>query len=142
MRKPIILIFGIDDILRQNLKRRLTNQGFVVNEAPEHGSVSGLCNSMDPDLVIVCSTGKSLGDKLGIIKNIRRFNKVIPIVLITWFSSELRAIAALRAGADDYFKLPLSTQKVVQRVSQLISNTGFEHAIGNTSNMTDPSIKQ
>jgi DNA-binding NtrC family response regulator len=124
------------------LKRRLTNQGFVVNEAPEHGSVSGLCNSMDPDLVIVCSTGKSLGDKLGIIKNIRRFNKVIPIVLITWFSSELRAIAALRAGADDYFKLPLSTQKVVQRVSQLISNTGFEHAIGNTSNMTDPSIKQ
>jgi DNA-binding NtrC family response regulator len=142
MRRPTILIFGIDDILRQNLKRRLTNQGFVVNEAPEHGSVSGLCNSMDPDLVIVCSTGKSLGDKLGIIKNIRRFNKVIPIVLITWFSSELRAIAALRAGADDYFKLPLSTQKVVQRVSQLISNTGFEHAIGNTSNMTDPSIKQ
>lgn len=142
MRKPTILIFGIDDILRQNLKRRLTNHGFVVNEAPEHCSLSGLHASMDPDLVIVCSSGKSLGDKLGIIRNIRRFDKIIPIVLITWFSSESRAIAALRAGANDYFRLPLSSQKVVQRVSQLLSHGAFKQPSGQKSDIADPSLQQ
>ncbi len=142
MKKPTILIFGIDDILRQNLKKRLINHGFVVNEAPKHCSISGLYDSMDPDLVIVCSSGKSLGDKLGIIKNIRRFDKIIPIVLITWFSSESRAIAALRAGANDYFKLPLSSQKVVQRVSQLLAQGPIEHIRANKSGTTGPSLQQ
>ena len=121
MRKPTILIFGIDDILRQNLKKRLTNHGFVVNEAPKRCKAIELYNSMQPDLVIVCSSGEAPGDKLGIIRNIRRVDKIIPMALITWFSSESRAIAALRAGANEYFKLPLSSEKVVERILQMLS---------------------
>ena len=109
MRKPTILIFGIDAILRQNLKNRLSNQGFFVKEAPKRYNVIGLYNSIQPALVIVCSMGELPGDRLGIIRNIRRVDKIIPIVLITWFSSESRAISALRAGANDYFKLPISS---------------------------------
>jgi DNA-binding NtrC family response regulator len=121
MRKPTILIFGIDDIMRQNLKKRLINQGYFVKEAPKRYNVIGLYKSIQPDLVIVCSSGELPGDKLGIIRNIRRVDKILPIVLITWFSSESRAIAALRAGASDYFKLPISSEKVVQRVMRMLS---------------------
>ena len=126
MRKPTILIFGIDDILRQNLKRRLTNHGFIVNEAPKRCNVIELYNSMQPDIVIVCSSGKAPGDKLGVIRNIRRVDKIIPMVLITWLSSESRAIAALRAGANDYFKLPLSSEKVVQCILRMLSSGKFD----------------
>ena len=142
MRKPTILIFGIDDILRQNLKERLSSRGFVVNEAPERCSITGLIQSMQPDLIIVCSTGKSTGDKLGIVRNIRRRNKIIPIVLITWFSSELRAIAALRAGVNDYYRLPLSSQKVVRRVSLLLSDTGLEYTSRKKPDITDSPVGQ
>ena len=126
MRKPTILVFGIDDILRQHLNRRLINHGLIVNEAPKRCNVIGLYNSMQPDIVIVCSSGKAPGDKLGVIRNIRRVDKIIPMVLITWFSSESRAIAALRAGANDYFKLPLSSEKVVQCILRMLSSGKFD----------------
>jgi DNA-binding NtrC family response regulator len=48
------------------------------------------------------------------------------MVLITWFSSESRAIAALRAGANDYFKLPISSEKVVQRILRMLSSGKFD----------------
>ena len=138
MRKPTILIFGIDDILRQNLKKCFANQGFFVKEAPKRYNVNGLYNSIQPDLVIVCSMGELPGDKLGIIRNIRRVDKIIPIVLITWFSSESRAIAALRAGANDYFKLPISSEKVVQRIRQMLSIDKLECILAGKSDAVIP----
>ena len=138
MRKPTILVFGIDDILRQNLKRRLTKHGLIVNEAPKRCGVNDLYNSMQPDLVIVCSNGKAPGDKLGIIKKIRQIDKVIPMILITWYSSESRAIAALRAGANDYFKLPLSSERVVQRILQMLSLDGYDLPFDVNSHMSVP----
>jgi DNA-binding NtrC family response regulator len=135
MKKPTILIFGIDDILRKNLKRRLTGHGFIVNEAPIRCNVIALYDSMQPDLVIVCSARKVPGDKLGIIKGIRRVDKIVPVILITWFSSESRAIAALRAGANDYFKVPLSSETVVKRIFEILSDNKFEIARGDTSDI-------
>jgi DNA-binding NtrC family response regulator len=90
---------------------------------------------MQPDLVIVCSTGKAPGDKLGIIRKIRQIDRIIPMILITWFSSESRAIAALRAGANDYFKLPLSSEKVVQRILQMLAISEFDVSSEGKSNM-------
>ena len=124
MRKPTILIFGIDAILRQNLKKRLSSHGFFVKEAPKRYNVIGLYNSLQPDLIIVCSSGEAPGDKLGIIRKIRRIDKIIPMVLITWFSSESRAIAALRAGVNDYFKVPFSSETLVKRVQFTPSISG------------------
>ncbi|MGD8963340.1 MAG: sigma-54 dependent transcriptional regulator, partial [Desulfobacterales bacterium] len=135
MRKPTILIFGLVDILRQNLKKRLAKYGLIVNEAPKRCSINDLYNSMQPDLVIVCSTGKAPGDKLGIIRKIRQIDRIIPMILITWFSSESRAIAALRAGANDYFKLPLSSEKVVQRILQMLAISEFDVSSEGKSNM-------
>ncbi|MGD8992522.1 MAG: sigma-54 dependent transcriptional regulator [Desulfobacterales bacterium] len=142
MRKRTILIFGVDDILRQNLNKRLTKYGLIVNEAPTRCNVNDLYNSMRPDLVIVCSTGKAPGDKLGIIRKIRQIDKLIPMILITWFSSESRAIAALRAGANDYFKLPLSSEKVVQRILKMLSIGGFEFSASKQSDMNDSLDRQ
>lgn len=138
MRKPTILIFGIDGILRQNLKKRLTNQGFFVKEAPKRYNVIGLYNSIQPDLVIVCSSGELPGDKLGIIRNIRRVDKILPMILITWFSSESRAIAALRAGANDYFKLPISSEKVVQRIMKMLSIGKLDSSLDGKSDVVIP----
>jgi DNA-binding NtrC family response regulator len=90
---------------------------------------------MQPDLVIVCSSGKAPGDKLGVIKEIRRVDKIVPVILITWISSESRAIAALRAGANDYFKVPLSSETVVKRIFEILSDNKFEISRGDTSDI-------
>jgi two-component system response regulator HydG/two-component system response regulator AtoC len=126
MKKPIIIIFGKDPILRYNLKKRLENNGFTVNEAPEKCDVMALYNSIQPDLVLVCSYRKAPGDKLSVIRKLRKSGQRVPIILINRFSSESRAIAALRAGANDYFKVPFSSDKIIKRIFRLVSDRKFE----------------
>ena len=83
-------------------------------------------HSIQPDLIIVCSFRMDPEDKLNVIKKIRWFDKRVPIILITRFSTESRAIAALRAGVSDYFKVPFSSETLIQRIFRLLSDSKLE----------------
>ena len=133
MKKPVIIIFGIDKILRYVLIKQLAHNGFKVYEAPEKCDVMAQFHSIQPDLIIVCSFRMDPEDKLNVIKKIRCFDKRVPIILITRLSTESRAIAALRAGVSDYFKVPFSSQKLVQRIFRLLSDSKFETPGNNQS---------
>jgi DNA-binding NtrC family response regulator len=142
MKKPIIIIFGIDPILRYNLNKRLAQNGFAVNEAPEKCNVIALYNSIQPDLIIVCSYRKAPRDKLSVIKKLRKSDKRVPIILINRFSSESRAIAALRAGANDYFKIPISSETLVKRIFRLLSDSKYEITSDDKSDYAWPISRQ
>lgn len=131
MKKPAIMIFGIDKILRYILLKQLVHNGFKVYEAPEECDVMAQFHSIQPDLVVVCSFRMDPDDKLRVIKKIRWFDKRVPIVLITRFSDESRAIAALRAGVSDYFKVPFSSDKLVRRIFRLLSESKLEASTDN-----------
>ena len=126
MKKPAIIIFGRDKILRYHLTKKLVHHGFKVYEAPDKCDATAQYHSFQPDLIIVCSFRMEPEDKLNMIKKIRWFDKRIPIILITRFSNESRAIAALRAGASDYFKVPFASEALIQRIFRLLSNSKFE----------------
>ena len=126
MKKPAITIFGRDKILRYHLTKQLAHHGLKVYEAPDKCDVMAQYHSFQPDLIIVCSFRMDPEDKLNMIKKIRWFDKRIPIILITRFSTESRAIAALRAGVSDYFKVPFSSDTLVERIFRLLSDGKFE----------------
>ncbi len=142
MKKPTIIIFGKDPILRYNLNKRLSQNGFDVNEASGKSDVIAQYNSAQPDLVVVCSYRRAPGDKLSVIKKLRKFDKRVPIILINRFSSESRAIAALRAGANDYFKVPFSSETLVKRISRLASDSKFEILSNDKSESADQISRQ
>ena len=133
MKKSTIIIFGIDKILRYVLIKQLTNNGFKVYEAPEKCDVMVQFHSIQPDLTIVCSFRMDSEDKLNVIKKIRWFDKRVPIILITRFSTESRVIAALRAGVSDYFKVPFTSEKLVERIFRLLSDVKLVNLPGNPS---------
>ncbi len=76
-----------------------------------------------PNLVIACSNGGDARRGLELIRQIRRLSKTIPVVFITGQSSERLAIAALRAGADDYFKIPFSDDSLQSSLKRLLGDT-------------------
>ena len=47
------------------------------------------------------------------VKRIRHWNETFPIILLATQSSEELVIAALRAGVNDYFKYPFSTEELL-----------------------------
>ncbi len=116
----------MDGLILQNLKDKLFRCGFNIVEQRESTHVLGAFHSAKPDLVIICSSDRISEDGLKKAKELRLKEKSLPIILITKFSSEDRAIAALRAGITDYFKLPLSCDAVVTSIKKLLSEMDFK----------------
>jgi DNA-binding NtrC family response regulator len=122
MKNPTILIAEGDESLRRNLRRSLSPRGFDLTEASGIKSVFRYLKNREPDLVIIGSSQKRISEGINETKNIRRQNKSVPIILITRYSSEEKAIAALRAGANDYFIEPFSCEELVTSIQRNISS--------------------
>jgi len=121
MKNPIILIAEGDEILRQNLRRKLSPRGFDLIEACGTRDILGFLQKYKPDLVISGSSQKRIGEGINKAKDIRRQNKSVPIILITRYSSEEKVIAALRAGVNDYFIEPFSCEDLETSIQRNIS---------------------
>jgi DNA-binding NtrC family response regulator len=120
MDKPTVLIFGRDEILHQKLKTRLVRHGFNVIQAWDTSKAIKSFEKIKPALIIIYSTQKNSDDKLRFVESLRKTDNFVPIILSTRFSSEARAIAALRAGVNDYFKLPISTEELLLSAKRLV----------------------
>jgi DNA-binding NtrC family response regulator len=120
MERPTVLIFGIDEILHHKLKARLARHRFKVVQAQETSDVIKTFDIIKPDVIIIYSTRKNSEDKLKIVEKIRTMDRFVPIILSTRYSSEARAIAALRAGVNDYFKAPISSEELLLSAKKLV----------------------
>ena len=122
MKNPTILIAEGDEILRQNLRRKLSLHGFDLIEASGIKDILRSLQNRKPDLIISGSSQKCISEGITKAKDIRRQNKRVPIILITRYSSEEKAISALRAGVNDYFIEPFSCEDLVASIQRNISN--------------------
>jgi DNA-binding NtrC family response regulator len=118
--KPAILIAEHDHILRQRLKEVLLRHGFAVIESADKTGV--LRNFPNPAkaLIIIGSLDNGSWDGLELARQIRRLDRNLPIIFITTETSEELAIAALRAGINDYFKQPYSLEDLVSSVNRYL----------------------
>ncbi len=126
MKNSTILIAEKDETLRQNMKSRLLPLGFDVIEAPDKTEAQQYVLSRKPDLVIIGVNRKKNEDGLETVKDIRRQNKTVPIIMITRYSSEEKVIAALRAGVNDYFIVPFSYEDLVASIHRNISSISHQ----------------
>ena len=123
MKKSTILIIGADGQPPQKLKHWLFERNYNVVDASATSDIIELNQTNLPDLFIFYSTQYANRDALRIIKKFRQIRKRAPVILITKFSSESRAIAAIKAGVNDYLKFPLSYNDVIESVRRLLSNS-------------------
>lgn len=113
-----ILIGEGDKILYKNLIRWLIPPGFEIINVPWTASALQLVLSKQYDCIIISLSQKNISDKLKLVEQIRSEDRKIPIILITRYSSEANAIAALKAGINDYFKEPFSYEELVASIKR------------------------
>ena len=106
MKSPAILIAEDNEILRQDLNGLFIRHGFEVIEVPVQTHILPFFLDTKPDLVIIGSSRNSTCAELKLAEQIRKRDKNVPLILIARHSSETLVIAALRAGVNDYFKMP------------------------------------
>jgi DNA-binding NtrC family response regulator len=118
MNHPHLLIIRDDEQNLQDLKKLLLPKKYGLTEVPLHADLEPFFQREKPDLVIVCSSDVSNAGELQSTAEIRRQDRNVPIILVTQFSSEARAIAAFRAGINDYFKIPYSGKSLLESIGR------------------------
>jgi DNA-binding NtrC family response regulator len=130
-----VLITEREQTLRRDLKGLLSRHGFDVIEAADRTDVLQFFLDRKPDLVIIGSCPNSTLAELKVAEEIRLRNQKVPLILITRYGSENQAIAALRAGVNDYFVVPFSYEELLAAVKRTLSHCKRNHRetrIGNT----------
>jgi len=67
-------------------------------------------------------------DGFSAVKDIRRFNPQIPVIMLTALGEEYDRIHGFDVGADDYVVKPFSGKELMMRVKAILKRTGGEAA--------------
>jgi DNA-binding NtrC family response regulator len=128
MEKSTILIGAADNLLRQTLKSMVQRLGFEPMEASGTNDIVRSLRGRTPALIIAVSSWEEGGDGLEGVREIRRQDPGVPIILVAARSSEKTAIEALRIGVSDYLKLPVLPEELAASIGRSLPGPGRETA--------------
>src|ERR1700686_3795577 len=121
MPKGSILVIDDEAEIREGLELLLKTEGYQVSMADSGESGLLRLGEQPYDLLLL---DVSLPDRNGIelLKDIRRQNPHLPIVLITAYGSIEMARAAFKSGAMDYITKPWSNDELLAQVAQAVES--------------------
>ncbi|MBI5204435.1 MAG: response regulator [Nitrospirae bacterium] len=115
-KKSILLVE--DDATVRNTLRELIEQDYAVLEASNYiEAVDQLENHIDLALIDYVLPGV---DGFELIKTIKKFRPLLPVIIMTGFSAESVLLKAIRAGVTDYLKKPLNLTLLKKRLSDIL----------------------
>ncbi|MGH7772514.1 MAG: sigma-54-dependent transcriptional regulator [Candidatus Binatia bacterium] len=136
MQKAVILIAEGDAALFQDLKGLLFRQGYEIITASNRTNLLQGVRNGSSDLVILGPWAESAWEGLEAAQEIRGWDKKIPLILIAMNSSEELAIAALRAGINDYFRRPFSAEEIAASVERCLAKLAPSKPLANHETST------
>ncbi|PKH49329.1 sigma-54-dependent Fis family transcriptional regulator [Tenacibaculum sp. Bg11-29] len=134
--KKILLVE--DDITFSNiLKRFLERHDYIIDVSYTISSASSLLKKENYNLVF---TDLRLpdGDGITFLKQIKKNNNDIPVVLMTSYAEISTAVQAIKQGAFDYISKPFNPDEVLE----VINNALEEKPTNNTSSLTNKTKEQ
>src|ERR1700676_4191023 len=121
MPKGSVLVIDDEAEIREGLELLLKTEGYQVSMADSGQSGLLSLGEKPYDLLLL---DVSLPDRNGIelLKDIRRQDPHLPIVLITAYGSIEMARAAFKSGAMDYITKPWSNDELLAQVAQAVES--------------------
>lgn len=112
-----VLIADDHAIVRQGLKTIVESSGrmSVIAEASTGAEALNLVGSKRPDLVIL-DLSMPGRNGLEVLKDIKRNNPSIPVIILSMHPSDQYAVRAFRAGASGYMTKESATEELVNAI--------------------------
>ncbi|NOT53728.1 MAG: sigma-54-dependent Fis family transcriptional regulator [Deltaproteobacteria bacterium] len=131
MTKPMVLLVERDEELQQHLQTLLLSQGFEISSVSDvTGVLHVLRQRRGLDLLIINAWLETSEEGLELAQLIRRADRHIPTILLVTHSSEDLAIAALRAGVNDYLKSPFTSEALLASIRRCLPGVPAQHTAG------------
>ena len=114
-----LLLAEDDAVLADALVTQLQSAGFEVEHAP-NGAVAEFLLTRQPPDIAVLDLGLPMLDGLSVLKQVRKTQPSLPVLLLTAKDSLDDRVAGLQAGADDYVTKPFDFPELLARLYALL----------------------
>jgi DNA-binding response OmpR family regulator len=116
MEKNSILIVDDEPIILKTINKELKADGYKVSMAANGEKGIALLNHNRFDLVVTDLMMEGV-DGLEVLKESKKIDSDLPVIILTGHGDIRSAIAALRLGADDYLLKPCDMEELLFRIS-------------------------
>jgi DNA-binding NtrC family response regulator len=120
MYQPPIIVYENSTTVGDAICDPMVRRGFRVTHVLQKGELTADLNRCRSDLVILGPSVAYPANVPDLVASIREVVPRIAVLLITSASSEELAIAALRAGVDEYIKYPFQRDEVPEAVRKCL----------------------
>jgi DNA-binding NtrC family response regulator len=119
MAKDKLLICDDEEGVRESLKLILSEKYELIFAGNDEEVLKNLRTSADIKLILLdIKMPKKSG--LDILKDIRSFNKNIPVIMVTGYQSVETASEAIKAGASEYIVKPFESDTILATIEKII----------------------
>ncbi|GJQ60444.1 MAG: sigma-54-dependent Fis family transcriptional regulator [Candidatus Scalindua sp. AMX11] len=123
MESTEILILEDDDGFRNNIKDQLLRYSFKVFELSFKVDIFRYLRRKTPHLIILGSSPGYVSNDLKLVREIRKFDRRLPIIMITDNNSQGHIIDAFRMGVNDYLKQRLEKDELIKSIRRCLSKS-------------------
>jgi DNA-binding response OmpR family regulator len=122
-----ILLVEDEERVLNFIARGLESEQFAVDTAPDGNDGLAFANTYQYDLIILDLMLPGLSGS-EVLREIRRFNKQVPILILTARDAIADKIKNFDAGADDYLTKPFIFAELLSRVKALLRRSSFSQS--------------
>jgi excisionase family DNA binding protein len=112
LERPRILVVDDEQAVRDLLVKTLTMADYEVDTAEDGAAALDRLKSSDYDLLITDLKMPGM-DGLSVIRQARQQSMVLPIIVITGYSTEASAIEAINLGVSGYLTKPFRLPRIL-----------------------------
>ncbi|MBF0100247.1 MAG: sigma-54-dependent Fis family transcriptional regulator [Desulfobacterales bacterium] len=117
---PTILIVDDEPSILQSLSGLLLDEGFDVLTAPNGYEALKIIDTESPDLILLDIWMPGL-DGIETLKEIKKINSALQVVMITGHGNIETAVNATKLGAFDFIEKPLSIDRVIVSMNNALN---------------------
>ncbi len=114
-----ILIIEDDPSILRGLQLNLGMEGYTVRSAMDGVTGLEMARTEHPDLIVVDVMLPRL-DGLSVVRELRRVDPELPVLILSAKGQESDKVAGLHLGADDYLVKPFGLKELLARIEALL----------------------
>lgn len=126
--QSILLVEDNQDLLNL-VNINLSDQGYQVHTAADGQKALELYKEKSPSLIILDIMLPKV-DGLEVCKQIRKEDRLVPILMLTAKAEEVDKVLGLELGADDYMTKPFSIRELLARVKAMFRRMDANQSAG------------